>query len=38
MAIEVPWNEEISGAGKDGERKGVVSAIRWGGAKGGHAH
>ena len=31
MAIEVPQNEEISG-GKDGGRKGVGSAIRWGGA------
>ena len=29
MAIEVPKNEEISGGGKDGRRKGVVSAIRW---------
>ena len=32
MAIEVPKNEEISGGGKDGGRKGVGSAIRWGGA------
>ena len=32
MAIEVPQNEEISGGGKDGGRKGVGSAIRWGGA------
>ena len=29
MAIEVPQNEEISGGGKNGERKGVGSAIRW---------
>ena len=28
MAIEVPQNEEISGGGKDGGRKGVTSAIR----------
>ena len=32
MAIEVPQNEEISGGGKDGGRKGVDSAICWGGA------
>ena len=32
MAIEVPQNKEISGGGKDGGRKGVGSAIRWGGA------
>ena len=32
MAIEVPQNEEISGGGKNGGRKGVGSAIRWGGA------
>ena len=32
MAIEVPQNEEVSGGGKDGGRKGVGSAIRWGGA------
>ena len=32
MAIEVPKNEEISGGGKDGGRKGVDSAIRWGGS------
>ena len=32
MAIEVPKNEEISGGGKDGEREGIGSAIRWGGA------
>ena len=37
MAIEVPKNEEISG-GKNGERKGVGSAIRWGGAKRGGIH
>ena len=35
MAIEVPQNEEISGGGKDGKRKGIGSAIRWGGANGG---
>ena len=32
MAIEVPQNEEISGGGKNGRRKGVSSAICWGGA------
>ena len=32
MAIEVPKNEEISGGGKKGGRKGVGSAIRRGGA------
>ena len=32
MAIEVPRNEEISGGGKNGGRKGVGFAIRWGGA------
>ena len=32
MAVEVPQNEEISGGGKNGGRKGVGSAIRWGGA------
>ena len=32
MAIEGPQNEEISGGGKDGGRKGVGSSIRWGGA------
>ena len=31
MAIEVPQNEEISGRGKNGGRKGIGSAIRWGG-------
>ena len=30
MAIEVPQNEEISGGGKNGGRKGIGSAIRWG--------
>ena len=30
MAVEVPKNEEISGGGKDGGRKGVSFAIRWG--------
>ena len=38
MAIEVPQNEEISGGGKNGERKGVRSAIRWGGANKGGIH
>ena len=32
MAIEVPQNEEIFGGEKDGGRKGIGSAIRWGGA------
>ena len=32
MAIEVPQNEEISGGGKNGGRKGVGSAICSGGA------
>ena len=32
MAIEVPKNEEISGGGKDGGRKGVGSDIGWRGA------
>ena len=32
MAIELPQNEEITGEGKNGGRKGVGSAIRWGGA------
>ena len=32
MAIEVPQNEEISGGGKNGEREGIGSAIRSGGA------
>ena len=32
MAIEVPQNEEISGGGKDGGRKGIGSVIRWRGA------
>ena len=32
MAIEVPKKEKISKGGKDGGRKGVGSAIRWGGA------
>ena len=38
MAIEVPQNEEISGGGKDGGRKGVGSAIRWRGANRGGIH
>ena len=32
MAIKVPQIEEISGGGKNRERKGVGSAIHWGGA------
>ena len=32
MAIEVPKKEEISGGGKNRGRKGVDSAIHWGGA------
>ena len=32
MEIEVPQNEEISGGGKNGGKKGIGSAIRWGGA------
>ena len=31
MAIEVPQNEELSGGGKNGGRKGVGSAIHQGG-------
>ena len=40
MAIEVPKNEEISGGGKDGEKKGIGSAIHWRGANrgGGSIH
>ena len=38
MAIEVPKNEEISRGGKDGARKGVGFAIRWGGANKGGIH
>ena len=29
MAIEFPQNEEISGGGKNGGRKGIGFAIRW---------
>ena len=32
MANEVSQNEEVSGGGKNGARKGIGSAIRWGGA------
>ena len=32
MAIEVPQNEEISEEGTNGGRKGIGSAICWGGA------
>ena len=28
MAVEVPQNEEMSGGGKNGGRKGIGSAIR----------
>ena len=28
MSVEVPQNEEISGGGKNGGRKGVGSAVR----------
>ena len=38
MAIKVPQNEKISGGGKNGGRKGVGSAIRWGGANKGGVH
>ena len=38
MAIEVPKNEEISGGGKDGGRKGVGFAICWGGTNRGGIH
>ena len=31
MAVEVPQNEEISGGGKNGGRKGIRSTIHWGG-------
>ena len=39
MAIEVSQNEEIFGGEKNGERKGVSSAFRRGGAnRGGRTH
>ena len=38
MAIEVPQNEEISEGGKNGGRKGIGSAIRWGRANRGGVH
>ena len=38
MAIEVTKNEEISEGGKNGGRKGIGSAIRWGGANRGGIH
>ena len=38
MAIEAPQNEEISGGGKNGGRKGVSSAIRRGRANRGGIH
>ena len=36
MAIEDPQNEEISGGGKNGGRKGVGSVIRWEGVNRGN--
>ena len=38
MAIKAPKNEEISGGGKNGGRKGIGSAIRWGGENRGGIH
>ena len=38
MVIEVPQNKAISGGGKDGGRKRVGSAIRWGKANRGAGH
>ena len=38
MAIEVLQNEEISGGGKNGGRKRIDSAIRWGGTNRGGIH
>ena len=38
IAVEVPQNKEISGGGKNGERKGVGSGIRWKGANMGGVH
>ena len=39
MAIEVPKKKEISGGGKNGERRGVGSAIHQRRAnRGGHTH
>ena len=38
MANEVPQNEEISGGGKNGGRKGIGSAIHRGGANRGGVH
>ena len=38
MAIEVPQNEEISGGGKNGRRKGVGSTIRRVGVNRGDVH
>ena len=35
MTIEVPKNEKISGEGKNGGRKRIGSAIRWGEANSG---
>ena len=37
MAIEVSQNEAISG-GKNGGKKGIGSAIRWGGVNRGEAY
>ena len=38
MVIEVSQIEEISGGGKNGGKKGIGSAIRWGGANKGGVH
>ena len=38
MAVEVPQNEEISGGGKNGGRKGIGSANRQGRANRGGIH
>ena len=38
MAIEVHQNDEISGGGKNGGRKGIGSAIRRRGANRGRIH
>ena len=38
MAVEVPQNEEISGGGKNGGRKGIGSAIDRGRANSGGIH
>ena len=38
MAIEVPQNKEICGGGKNREKKGVDSVIRWRRANRGSVH